>query len=83
MMVEAFASTLNNPPLQRHLLAVATPTLEAAVRAGSEYMQIQPSQNNSAIRMVDEEIGETDQVSPVTSETLMGNMIRVLQELMS
>ena len=38
MTVETFASTLNNPPLQRHLLAVATPTLEAAVRAGGEYI---------------------------------------------
>ena len=83
MALETFASTLNNPSLQRHLLAVATPTLEAAVRAGSEYMQIRPSQNTSAIRVVDEEIGETDRVNPVTSETLMGNMMGVLQGLMS
>ena len=83
MAVETFASTLNNHSLQRHLLAVATPTLEAAVPAGSEYMQIRPSQNTSAIRVVDEEVGETDRVSPVTSETLMKNMTRVLQGLRS
>ena len=83
MAVETFASTLNNPSLQRHLLAVATPTLEAAVRAGSEYLQIRPSQNTSAIRAVDEEMGETDRVSPVTSEALMGNMMGVLQGLVS
>ena len=81
--VETFVSTLSNPPLQWHLLAVATPTLEVAVRAGSEYLQIRPSQSNTAIRMVDEETGETDRVNPVTSETLMSSMIEILQGLMS
>ena len=38
MTVEMFASTLSKPPLQWHLSAVATPTLEVAVRAGSEYL---------------------------------------------
>ena len=38
MTVETFASTLNIPFLQWHLLAVATPMLEAAVRGGSEYL---------------------------------------------
>ena len=83
MMVETFASTLNNPSLQRHLLAVATPTLEIAVRAGSEYLQIRPSQSSTAVRMIDEETGETDRISPVTSETLMSSMMGVLQGLMS
>ena len=84
MAIETFASTLNNPSLQRHLLAVTTPTLEAAVRAGSEYLQIRPSQNSApAVRLVEEEMVETDRVSPVTSETLMGNMVGVLQGLMS
>ena len=83
MTVETFASTLNNPPLQRHLLAVTTPTLEIAVRAGSEYLQIRPSQGSTAVRMVEEDLGESDRVSPVTSESLMSNMMGVLQGLVS
>ena len=82
MTVETFASTLNNPPLQRHLLAVATPTLEAAVRAGGEYLQIWPNTSNPAVRMVEEDTVEADRVSPVTSETLMSSMMGVLQGLM-
>ena len=82
MTVETIASTLNNPPLQRHLLAVATPTLEAAVRAGGEYLQIWPNTSNPAVRMVEEDTVEADRVSPVTSETLMSSMMGVLQGLM-
>ena len=60
MTVEAFASTLNNPPLQRHLLAVETSTLEAAVRAGGEYLQIRLSTSGPAIWMVKDETGEAN-----------------------
>ena len=82
MMIETFSSTLNNPPLQRHLLAVETPTLESAVRAGGEYLQIRPSTGGTAVRVVEEDEQETDRVSPVTSETLMSSMMGVLQGLM-
>ena len=82
MTVETFASTLNNLSLQRHFLAVETSTLEAAVRAGAEYLQIRPSPSGPAIRVVEEEAGETDRVCPVTCETLMSCMIGVLQRLM-
>lgn len=41
MVVATFASTTGNGYLQRHLLAMPTPTLEDAVRAGNEYLQIQ------------------------------------------
>ena len=41
MAVDIFASTIGNGYLQRHLLAVATPTLEEAIKAGNEYLQIQ------------------------------------------
>ena len=71
MAVDTFTSTLNHPALQRHLLAVDTPTLEAVVRAEGEYLQIPPSQGGSAVRAIDDEISEADRVSPVTSETLM------------
>ena len=43
MAVDTFCGTLGNVYLQRHLLAVPTPTLEAAVRAGNEYLQVRPS----------------------------------------
>ena len=53
MTAETFASTLNNPPLQRHLLAVETPMLEAAVRVGGEYLQIRPSTSGPVIRKLE------------------------------
>ena len=40
MTLEAFTSTLAHLGLQRHLLLAETPTLEAAVRAGNEYLQL-------------------------------------------
>ena len=43
MLVDMFSATLGNAYLQRHLLAVHAPTLERAVRAGNEYLQIQPT----------------------------------------
>ena len=55
MAVETFTSTFNHPALQRHILAVATPTLETAVQAGGEYLQIRPSQSGPAVRAIDEE----------------------------
>ena len=38
--MDSFASTIGNGYLQRHLLAVPSETLEEAVRAGNEYLQI-------------------------------------------
>ena len=83
MAVETFASTLNHPALQRYLLAVATPTLEAAVRAGAEYLQIRPSQSGPGVRAIDEENSEAYRVSPITSETLMTTMMGVMQRHLS
>ena len=83
MAVETFASTLNQSALQRHLLAVDSPTLEVAVPAGGEYLQIRPSQGGTAVKTVDDESSETDRVSPVTSETLMTTMMEVMQGLLS
>lgn len=40
VVLETFCSTLGNAYLQRHLLAVATPTVKDAVRAGNEFLQI-------------------------------------------
>ena len=77
MAVDTFSSTIGNGYLQRHLLAVETPSLEAAVRAGNEYLQIQPGNRTGERQRVttfndereeqEEEIQRTEQVStPVT-----------------
>lgn len=41
MSVDIFSSTIGNGYLQRHLLAVPTPTLDEAVKASNEYLQVQ------------------------------------------
>ena len=53
LAIETFCSTLGHTQLQRHLLAIQTPDLQAAVRAGSEFLQIQPTGTSSGIRMVE------------------------------
>ena len=82
--VETFAATLNHAYLQRHLLAVETPTLETAVRAGNEFLQIRPSYGNQAVRtMEDEEVADSARVSPVTTESMMNTMMGVLQSMVN
>lgn len=41
MALETFSNILGNTYLQRHLLAIETRTIEDAVRAGNEFLQIQ------------------------------------------
>ena len=58
MVIDLFCTSLGYPALQRHLLAVALPTLDAAVQAGNAYLQVQtgPSNyNRPATRMLVEE----------------------------
>lgn len=40
MAKERFLSSLGNLGLQKHLIGVPTPTLEAAVHTGNEYLQL-------------------------------------------
>jgi hypothetical protein len=65
MIIEIFCSTVGNAYLQRHLLAVPTPTLDDAVRAGNEFLQIKVYPTKSSIRMVEEEELE-EPTRPVT-----------------
>lgn len=58
MKLDIFQTSLSNPYLQRHLLAIQPRTLEEAVRAGNEFLQIRTFQTNSSIRQVEE--GETE-----------------------
>ena len=65
MRLETFCSTLGYLPLQRHLLAVPTHTLEDTVRAGNEFLQIKPDNewgSTSVCRIEDE--GEEEFMNP-------------------
>jgi hypothetical protein len=90
MIIDTFCSTVGNAYLQRHLLAVATPTLEDAVRAGNEFLQIKVYSAKSSIRMVEEEMPEepekpVTQVSAASStpavESLLAPLTQLLQQL--
>ena len=52
MAVDNFSCSLNNPDLQKHLLAVRPHTLHEAVSAGNEFLQLKTS-NSSNIRQMD------------------------------
>ena len=65
MSMDTFASTIGNGYLLRHLLAVPAETLEDAVRAGNEYLQIQtakPFSYRNSANIVDD--GEEEQEEP-------------------
>ena len=82
--VETFAATLNHAHLQRHLLAGDIPSLETAVRAGNEFLQIHPSYGNQAVQaMEDEEVADLAGVSTVSTESMMNTMMGVLQSMVN
>jgi hypothetical protein len=78
LALEAFCSTLGNLPLQRHLLAVQAQTMEQAVRAGNEYLQVKTS-GASAIRTVAD--NDTDDQIAAVQPSLMGTLIQLMQQL--
>lgn len=63
MAKERFLSSLGNLGLQKHLLGVPTPTMEAAVRAGNEYLQLTATHPGARTSM-----GRTYQVADGTSD---------------
>lgn len=77
MKMDIFHSTLNQPSLQRHLLAVPTPTLEAAIQAGNEYLQIKPS--GDAIRQIEEPDVARANSDPLS--TLMDTVSKLAEEV--
>ena len=92
LLVDQFSSTLGNAGLQRHLLAVPTPTLEDAVRAGNEFLQVQPTLQRPArpsIQTVDEEeeegqvqgVGQESRPSPKPAPTPVEPMAEMLKAL--
>ena len=80
MKLETFCSTLGYMPLQRHLLAVPTNTLEDAVRAGNEFLQIKPGgeKGSTSVRQVGDE--EEEEVLSNTDKVLAG-LVQAMQQL--
>jgi hypothetical protein len=87
MAVDIFKSTLGDRYLQRHLLAVPTASLEEAVRAGNQFLQVPPSYppkgqgRATNIKTVDEETEEEEE-SQEARALDMGEAGAVLQSLM-
>jgi hypothetical protein len=90
MVVDIFCSTVGNAYLQRHLLAVTTPTLEDAVRAGNDFLQVKVYPAKPTVRMVEEEPAEEPEqpvvkvgAASTTSviEELLAPMTRLMQQL--
>ena len=86
MAIETFTHSLSHAYLQRHLLAVPTPTLEDAVRTGNEYLQIKPTpQAGSNIRAIDgeeeeDQAEEPTRVSPAATDP-MATLLKAIQKL--
>ena len=78
MKLETFCSTLGYVPLQRHLLAVPTHTLEDAVWAGNKFLQIKPGgeKSNTSIR----QIGDEEEALNNTDKFLAG-LVQAMQQL--
>jgi hypothetical protein len=81
MALETFNNTLGNTYLQRHLLAVQAGTLEHAVRAGNEFLQIRaPTMPGSAIRAIDDEEEVEDHIASI-DENVMSKLLKFMQQL--
>ena len=80
MKMETFCNTLGYLPLQRHLLAVPIHTLEDAVRAGNEYLQIKPAgeRGGTNIRQVEDE-EEEEFMNP--TEKALTTLTKMMQQL--
>lgn len=72
MVLQTFCSTLGNAYLQRHLLAVATTTVEAAVSAENESLQVKMSSDriHPTIPQVDNDKTDEPDVAAITDDTL-------------
>ena len=80
MKLETFCSTLGYMPLQRHLLAVPTNTLEDAVRASNEFLQFKPGgeKGSTSVRQIGDE--EEEKALNTTDKVLAG-LVQVMQRL--
>lgn len=84
MALDTFQTTLGDTSLQRHLLAIDTPDLETAVRAGNEYLQIQPARGTGTnIRQVEESTSMPEGTVAVTNSTdpCLEALLKAVQKL--
>ena len=79
MNLETFCSTLGYMPLQRHLLAVPTHTLEDAVRAGNEFLQIKPGgeKGNTSVRQIGD---EEEEEALNTTDKVLASLVQAMQQ---
>ena len=71
---------------QRHPLAIPTPTLEAAVRTGNEFLQVRPNMVGSGIWVVQPEKleEELEQVAVADiNQDPMTTMLKIMQDLVA
>ena len=81
MKLDIFQTSLGNAYLQRHSLAVQPRTLEDAVRAGNEFLQIQPFQNKSSILQIEEDIGDYTRKIEDPMQALLKAVARLTEEI--
>ena len=80
-MLDAFWSTLGHMSLQRHLLAVQTTTLEEAVQAGNEFLQIRPSGERRASTTVRQIYGDEEEAVLNLTEKMLTTLAQAMQQL--
>ena len=84
--VDTFCGFLENACLQRNLLPIPTPTLEAGVKAGNEFLQVRPNMIGSGIRAVQpgEPEEELEQVAVANmNQGPMTTMLKIMQDLVA
>ncbi len=85
MKLDLFQTTLGHPYLQRHLLAIQAPTLEAAITAGNDYLQIKTyTDGGASIRQVEEDEPETTDSTRVVNtplDTLISAVSKLTEEI--
>ncbi len=79
MKLHLFQTSLGNPYLQRHLLAIQPRNLEDAIRAGNGFLQIRTFHSNSSIRQVEEGEAEDHRTSKV--EDPMSTLLKAVAKL--
>lgn len=78
-MLERFSSMVGKAYLQRHVIGTQVDSLEEAVGAGNDYLQIRTITPGSATRTVSEEEGSI-KVAPIT-ETVTEQLLKAVQLL--
>lgn len=87
LVLETFMSSLGYTSLQRHLMAMRIETLEVAIQAGNEFLEISvPAHKSDGIRQVGDGVVEDkpDQKTASVENptmTLMGGMMSLLNKL--